>query len=173
LVVLCAGSTLPLTKQSLDEAPYKLSGAVAKLAGITFWSIDFFLDLINLGFFFREKLAAVLIIPSSWEAVLLLRTIYFAVNLLSTILRPCSAARCIYSIGSPGLGRVVYRYVCAATSAASSIFGMMFPCSSTDRKDESRFLERLCLSECSRFSNLDPCRRCLLLFVYDASLRAL
>jgi hypothetical protein len=42
--VLCAGSTLPLAKQSLDEAPYKLFGAVAKLAGITFWSIDFFLD---------------------------------------------------------------------------------------------------------------------------------
>jgi hypothetical protein len=36
LVVLCAGSTLPLAKQSLDEAPYKLSGAVAKLAGIIF-----------------------------------------------------------------------------------------------------------------------------------------
>jgi hypothetical protein len=33
---LCAGSTLPLAKQSLDEAPYKLSEAVAKLAGITF-----------------------------------------------------------------------------------------------------------------------------------------
>jgi hypothetical protein len=36
LVVLCAGSMLPLAKQSLDEAPYKLSEAVAKLAGITF-----------------------------------------------------------------------------------------------------------------------------------------
>jgi hypothetical protein len=44
LVVLCAGSTLPLAKQSLDEAPYKLFGAIAKLASITFWSIDFFLD---------------------------------------------------------------------------------------------------------------------------------
>jgi hypothetical protein len=43
LVVLCAGSILPLAKQSLDEAPYKLSGAIAKLAGITFWSIGFFL----------------------------------------------------------------------------------------------------------------------------------
>jgi hypothetical protein len=42
----------------LDEAPYKLSRAVVKLAGITFWSIDFFLDSINLGFFLREKLAA-------------------------------------------------------------------------------------------------------------------
>jgi hypothetical protein len=29
LVVLCAGSTLPLAKQSSNEAPYKLSGAVA------------------------------------------------------------------------------------------------------------------------------------------------
>jgi hypothetical protein len=35
---------LPLAKQSLDEAPYKLSGAIVKLASITFWSIDFFLD---------------------------------------------------------------------------------------------------------------------------------
>jgi hypothetical protein len=41
LVVLCAGSTLPLAKQSLDEAPYKLSGAIVKLAGITFWSLAF------------------------------------------------------------------------------------------------------------------------------------
>jgi hypothetical protein len=49
---------------------------------------------------------------------------------------------------------------------------MIFPCSSTDRKDESRFFEMLCLSEYSRFSYLDPCQRCLL-FVYDASLRAL
>jgi hypothetical protein len=40
LVVLCAGSTLPLAKQSLDEAPYKLSEAVAKLAGITFSRIQ-------------------------------------------------------------------------------------------------------------------------------------
>jgi hypothetical protein len=41
LVALCAGSTLLLAKQSLHEAPYKLSGAVAKLAGITFWSLAF------------------------------------------------------------------------------------------------------------------------------------
>jgi hypothetical protein len=41
LVVLCAGSMLPLAKQSLDEAPYKLSRAVAKLAGITFLSLAF------------------------------------------------------------------------------------------------------------------------------------
>jgi hypothetical protein len=44
LVVLCAGSTLPLAKQSVDEVPYKLFGAIATLASITFWSIDFFLD---------------------------------------------------------------------------------------------------------------------------------
>jgi hypothetical protein len=41
LVVLCAGSMLLLAKQSLDEALYKLSGAVAKLAGITFLSLAF------------------------------------------------------------------------------------------------------------------------------------
>jgi hypothetical protein len=34
--MLCAGSTLLLAKQSLDEAAYKLSEAVAKLASITF-----------------------------------------------------------------------------------------------------------------------------------------
>jgi hypothetical protein len=41
LVVLCAGSVLQLAKQSLDEAPYKLFGAVAKLASITFVSLAF------------------------------------------------------------------------------------------------------------------------------------
>jgi hypothetical protein len=97
----------------------------------------------------------------------------FPDNLLSTILNPCNAARCICSLGSPGFGRVVCRYAWATTSATSGVFGIMFPCSSTDRKDESRFLERLCLSEYLRFLNLDPCRWFLLLFVYDASLHAL
>jgi hypothetical protein len=32
---------LPLAKQSLDEAPYKLYGAIAKQAGITFWNLAF------------------------------------------------------------------------------------------------------------------------------------
>jgi hypothetical protein len=37
LFVLCAGFTLLLVQsKALDEASYKLSGAVAKLAGITF-----------------------------------------------------------------------------------------------------------------------------------------
>jgi hypothetical protein len=37
LFVLCAGFTLLLVQsKELDEAPCKLSGAVAKLAGITF-----------------------------------------------------------------------------------------------------------------------------------------
>jgi hypothetical protein len=37
LVVLFAGSTLLLVQsKALDEAPYKLSGAIAKLAGFTF-----------------------------------------------------------------------------------------------------------------------------------------
>jgi hypothetical protein len=95
-----------------------------------------------------------------------------AVNLLPTILSPCNASRCICSLGSPGLGRVVYRYVCAATSAALVVFGITLPCSSTNRKDESRFLEMFHLSEYSRFSTLDPCLWCLLLFVYDALLRS-
>jgi hypothetical protein len=33
---VCAGSTLLLAKQILDKVPYKLFGAVAKLASITF-----------------------------------------------------------------------------------------------------------------------------------------
>jgi hypothetical protein len=42
LVVLCAGFALLLAQsKALDEAPYKLSGAVAKLASITFWSLAF------------------------------------------------------------------------------------------------------------------------------------
>jgi hypothetical protein len=53
--VLCAGSTLPLAKQCLDEAPYKLFEAVAKLAGITFWSLAFSWIRLNLGFLLREN----------------------------------------------------------------------------------------------------------------------
>jgi hypothetical protein len=53
--MLCVGSTLPLAKQSLDEAPYKLSGAVAKPAGITFWSLAFSWIRLNLGFLLRKN----------------------------------------------------------------------------------------------------------------------
>jgi hypothetical protein len=67
---------------------------------------------------------------------------------------------------------VVYRYVCAATSASSGVFGMILPHSSTDKKDESRFLERFLLSECSRLSTHDPCLLCLMLFVCDVLLCA-
>jgi hypothetical protein len=56
LVMLCVGSTLPLAKQSLDEASYKLSGAVAKLASVTFWSLAFSWIRLNLGFLLRENL---------------------------------------------------------------------------------------------------------------------
>jgi hypothetical protein len=64
--VLCAGSTLPLTKQSSDEAPYKLSGAVAKLAGITFSRISSSYWIDNLGFITERKLAAIFIKTFSW-----------------------------------------------------------------------------------------------------------
>jgi hypothetical protein len=50
--------------KALDEAPYKLSGAVAKLASIIFWSLAFS-GLTNLDFLLKKKLAAVLSIPSS------------------------------------------------------------------------------------------------------------
>jgi hypothetical protein len=40
LFVLCAGFMLLLVQsKALDEVPYKLSGAVTKLADITFWSL--------------------------------------------------------------------------------------------------------------------------------------
>jgi hypothetical protein len=69
LVVLCAGSALQLAKQRLDEAPYKLSGAVAKLASITFWSLAF--SWTDKPWFLTEgKFATVLIIPSSWGSQL-------------------------------------------------------------------------------------------------------
>jgi hypothetical protein len=66
LVVLCAGSTLPLAKQSSDEAPYKLCGAVAKLAGITFSRISSSYWIDNLGFITEGKLAANFIKTFSW-----------------------------------------------------------------------------------------------------------
>jgi hypothetical protein len=73
--VLCAGSTLPLAKQSLDEAPYKLSGAIAKLAGITFSRLAFSYWIDNLGFITEGKLAAIFIKPSlgvsNWPVILL------------------------------------------------------------------------------------------------------
>jgi hypothetical protein len=51
--------------KALDEARYKLSGAVAKLASITFWSIGFFsTGLTYLGFVTEGKLAAIFIKPS-------------------------------------------------------------------------------------------------------------
>jgi hypothetical protein len=47
---------LLLAKQSLDKAPYKLSGAVAKLASITFSRIVCSSpERLNLGFLLREK----------------------------------------------------------------------------------------------------------------------
>jgi hypothetical protein len=62
--MLYAGSTLPLAKQSLDEEPYKLSGAITKLAGITFHHLAFSYWIDNLGFITEGKLAAIFIKPS-------------------------------------------------------------------------------------------------------------
>jgi hypothetical protein len=50
--------------KALDEAPYKLSGAVAKLASITFLSLAFSYWIDNLGFKTEGKLAAIFIKPS-------------------------------------------------------------------------------------------------------------
>jgi hypothetical protein len=61
LVVLCAGSTLLLAKQSLDEAPYKLSGAIAKLADITFHCLSSSYWIDNLGYITEGKLTDIFI----------------------------------------------------------------------------------------------------------------
>jgi hypothetical protein len=67
LLVLCAGFTLLLVQsKALDEAPYKLSRAVAKLAGITFWSLAFSYWFDKPWFLTEGRLATMLIIPSSW-----------------------------------------------------------------------------------------------------------
>jgi hypothetical protein len=51
------------------KAPYKLSGAVAKLAYITFWSLAF--SWTDKPWFLTEgKFATLLIIPSSWGSQL-------------------------------------------------------------------------------------------------------
>jgi hypothetical protein len=57
---------LPLAKQSLDEVPYKLSEAIAKLVSITFsrLSLSYWID--NLGFITEGKLAAIFIKTFSW-----------------------------------------------------------------------------------------------------------
>jgi hypothetical protein len=55
---------LPLAKQSLDEAPYKLSRVVVKLAGITFSHLAFSYYIDNLGFITEGKLASIFIKPS-------------------------------------------------------------------------------------------------------------
>jgi hypothetical protein len=66
LVVLCAGFTLLLVQsKALDEAPYKLSEAVAKLAG---WLFSYWFD--KPRFLTEGRLATVLIIPSSWGSQL-------------------------------------------------------------------------------------------------------
>jgi hypothetical protein len=70
-IVLCAASTLLLVQsKALDEAPYKLSGAVAKLADITFSSLAFSIWFDKPQFLTEGKLATLLIIPSSWGSQL-------------------------------------------------------------------------------------------------------
>jgi hypothetical protein len=64
---------LLVQSKALDEAPYKFSGAAAKLAGITFWSLAFFYWFDKPRFLTERKLAAVLIIPSlgvpNWSVI--------------------------------------------------------------------------------------------------------
>jgi hypothetical protein len=64
---------LLVQSKALDEAPHKLSRAVAKLAGITFWSLVFFYWFNKPQFLTEGKLAAMLIIPSlgvpNWSVI--------------------------------------------------------------------------------------------------------
>jgi hypothetical protein len=64
--MLCVGSTLLLLQSSaLDEAPYKLSGVVAKLASINLLKFGSFSYRFDKPWFHTEgRLAAVLITPS-------------------------------------------------------------------------------------------------------------
>jgi hypothetical protein len=61
---------LLVQSKALDDAPYKLSGAIAKLAGITFWSLAFSYWFDKPRSLTEGKLAIVLIIPSSWGSQL-------------------------------------------------------------------------------------------------------
>jgi hypothetical protein len=61
---------LLVQSKALDEAPNILSGAVAKLAGITFPSLAFSYWFDKPWFLTEGKLAAVLIIPSTWGSQL-------------------------------------------------------------------------------------------------------
>jgi hypothetical protein len=63
---------LLVQSKALDEAPYKLSGAVAKLAVITFWSLAFSYWFDKTRFLTEGKLATMLIIPSSWGSQLVI-----------------------------------------------------------------------------------------------------
>jgi hypothetical protein len=93
LVVLCAGSMLLLVQSKvLDEAPYKLSGAVAKLASITFWSLAFSYWFDKPWFYNWGKLAAVLIIPSSWGYQLGALTLHHQLTMTRTCLGPKSSS---------------------------------------------------------------------------------
>jgi hypothetical protein len=64
--------------KALDEAPYKLSGAVTKLAGITFWSLAFSYWIDKPWFLTEGKLAVVLIKPSlgvsNWPVIYIINT---------------------------------------------------------------------------------------------------
>jgi hypothetical protein len=57
-------------KQSMDEAPYKLSRAIMKLASITFSSLAFSYWINKPWFLTEGKFATILIIPSSWGSQL-------------------------------------------------------------------------------------------------------
>jgi hypothetical protein len=61
---------LLVQSKALDEAPYKLSRAIAKLASITFSSLAFSYWIDKPWFLTEGKIATVLIIPSSWGSQL-------------------------------------------------------------------------------------------------------
>jgi hypothetical protein len=70
--------------------------------------------------------------------------------------RPVRVASCISAHGSSAAGCVVSRYVWATMSAASWVFGIMLPCTSTDINDKLRFHVKLLLSPWSTLLNWEP-----------------
>jgi hypothetical protein len=92
---------LLVQSKALEETPYKLSGAIAKLAGITFWSLAFSYLFDKPRFFTERKLATVLIIPSSWSSQL-------GGYLPTSVPRSTSLGLLSLSRSSLGLGSCVY-----------------------------------------------------------------
>jgi hypothetical protein len=98
--------------KALDKAPYKLSGAVAKLANITFLSLAFSYWIDNLGFVTEGKLAAIFIKPSpgvsNWPVIYIINytpTSYLALfNTAPSVFTACIPCAFLGVTGDPAAG---------------------------------------------------------------------